>query len=253
MDRRLIGALVVIAAVLLAGCAGVSGDPAATGATDAAPDRTVEVTADGEATAEPDRATITVAVEARGNSSQAVREEIAADESELRSALADWGIPDDRIRTTRYDIRERHPRPEAEREGAEPEYVGVHQYEIELHDVDAVGEVIDVAVDAGADRVQRVQFGLSEEREAELRTTAFENAVENADGRARMLANNTGLEIVDVYTISTMDDHVSPYRAEPMAVTEDAAGNGGATTSIETGDVSVDVQVHVVFEAETTD
>ncbi|WP_096389809.1 SIMPL domain-containing protein [Halopenitus persicus] len=249
MDRRLIGVLAVAATLLLAGCAGVAGD--ATPTDDGEPDRTIEVTADGEATAEPDRATITVAVEAQGNSSAAVREEIAADGQSLRSALREWGIEDDQIRTTRYDIRERRPRPEAEREGAEPEYVGVHRYEIEVHDVAAVGEVIDVAVDSGADSVNRVRFGLSEEREAELRTTAFENAVENADGRARMLADNTGLEVVNVYTISTMDDHVSPYRAEPMAVTEDAGG-GGAATSIETGDVSVDVQVHVVFEAETT-
>ncbi|SEH57033.1 hypothetical protein SAMN05192561_10830 [Halopenitus malekzadehii] len=250
MDRRLIGALALAATLLLAGCAGVAGD--ATPTDDGEPDRTIEVTADGEATAEPDRATITVAVEARGNSSSAVREEIAADEASLRSALQDWGIEDDQIRTTRYDIRERRPVPEAEREGTEPEYVGVHQYEIEVHDVEAVGEVIDVAVDSGADSVNRVQFGLSDEREEELRTTAFENAVENADGRARMLANNTGLEVIDVYTISTMDDRVSPYRAEPMAVTEDAAGNGGSSTSIETGEVSVDVQVHVIFEAETT-
>ena len=248
MDRRLIGALAIVAVVLLAGCAGVAGSSDAPGETE--PERTVEVTASGEATAEPDRATVTVAVEARGDSPQAVREELASDDESLRAALADWGLDDDQIRTTRYDVREDRPYPEEERNESS-QYVGVHQYELEIHDVDAVGEVIDVSIGAGADRVQRVQFGLSDERESELRTAAFENAVENADSNARTLANSTGLEIVDVYTISTTNHHVSPYRAEPTVAEDAGNGGGGVPTTIESGDVTVDVEVHVVFEAES--
>ncbi|MFA9516520.1 SIMPL domain-containing protein [Halopenitus sp. H-Gu1] len=248
MDRRLIGALAIVVVVLLAGCAGIVGS--ADAPDEAEPERTVEVTASGEATAEPDRATITVAVEARGDSPQAVREEIANDDEALRAALAEWGLEDDQIRTTRYDVRQERPRPEDDSDGS-TQYVGIHQYELEIHDVDAVGEVIDVSIDAGADRVQRIQFGLSDERESELRTTAFENAVENADANARTLANSTGLEIVDVYTISTTDHRVSPYTARADAAVAEEPGDGGAPTRIESGEVTVNVDVHIVFEAES--
>jgi len=61
--------------------------------------------------------------------------------------------------------------------------------------VDAVGEVIDVAIDAGADEVQRIEFGLSEEREREVRETAIENAMANAESDATVLADSSGLEL----------------------------------------------------------
>lgn len=247
MERRHIAVLTVLGAVALAGCAGFAGAGSGAGTADSPTEteRTIEVSTAGEATGEPDRATLSVAVQATGTDAQAVRDDLAAADDELRSGLIEWGLDEDQITTQRYDIREtRESRQEEDLE----EYAGEHRYEIELHDVDAVGDAIDVAVEHGADSVHRITFGLSEEREAELREDALANAMANADADADVLAANAGLTVEGVYTVSTADASVSPYRA---SVTDDVAmaERADAATGIETGDVSVSVDVRVVYEA----
>lgn len=244
MDRKLAGIAGITLLVLLAGCSGIGATAADTPADDG-PERTIEVTADGEATAEPDRATISVAVEARGEDSQAVRDELAEGDEALQSALLDWGLTEDDVRTEHYRVRESR---ESRQEPNVTEYTGVHQYAIEVDDVTAVGDVIDVAVDAGADSVHRIEFGLSDEREDELREEALANAMENADTEAAVLAENADLEVTGVHAISTANTRTRPYATAEVAQT--GAGDAGAGTSVQPGDVDVSVTVNVVFEAE---
>ncbi|WP_144921481.1 SIMPL domain-containing protein [Halorubrum salsamenti] len=251
MNRKLVTAIGVMLLVGLAGCSGLVGSTGSAGVDagdESALDRNIEVTADGEATAEPDRATISVAVTATGNDSAAVRDELAAGGEDLEAALTDWGLSEDDIRTERYDVRESY---ETRENPDRTRYQGVHRYTIALDDVDAVGEVIDVAVDAGADEVQRIEFGLSEEREAEVRETAIENAMANAEDDATVLADSSGLEITGAYRVSTANAGVTPYRVSDAAMMAESDGaDAGAATGVETGDVSVQVSVNVVYAAE---
>ena len=244
MDRRLTALIGIVALVALAGCSGLAGTATPNAADDAQLERSIEVTAAGEASAAPDRATLRVAVTATGADAEAVRDELDAEDEALRDALRDWGLDDDAIRTVQYDVRQSY---ETRDDPNRTRYEGIHRYAIELDDVDAVGEVIDVAVDAGADEVQRIQFGLSDEAQREVREEALETAMANADEDAAVLANASGLEVAGVYEVSTAQSGGGAYVARGY----DAAGggDGGASTSVETGDVSVRVSVNVVYEA----
>lgn len=251
-QRRLVAGVGVALLVLLAGCSGVAGTldgtdsnaPETTGTDDL--ERSIEVAASGEASAEPDRATVLVAVESTAADAGTVRSELAEGDDALRDALYDWGLSEDDVRTERYDIRQtRETRPDANRS----EYVGVHVYAVSVDDVDAVGEVIDVAVDAGADGVQQVRFGLSDEREDELRDEALGDAMDNAHAEADTLAANADLDVTGAYTVSTTDVRTSPYTSRALAAEADDAA-GGAGTGIEVGDVDVSVTVRVVFGAD---
>jgi len=244
MDRRLTALIGIAALVALAGCSGLAGTASPTDGGEAQLERSIEVTAAGEATSAPDRATLRVGVTATGSDARAVRDELAAGDEELRAALAEWGLAADAIRTERYDVRESY---ETRDDPNRTRYEGVHQYAIEVDDVDAVGEVIDVAVDAGADRVQRIQFGLTEETEREVREEAISKAMSNADDDAAALANASGLEVSGVYEVSTAQSRSSPYVAESYDAA--AGGDAGASTAVESGDVSVRVTVNVVYEA----
>ncbi|ELZ53949.1 hypothetical protein C465_01069 [Halorubrum distributum JCM 9100] len=245
MNRRLTALIGIAALVALAGCTGFAGTATPTdGGDDAQLERSIEVTASGEATSAPDRATLRVAVTATGDDAAAVRDELAAGEGELRTALTDWGLDEDAIRTERYDVRESY---ETRDDPNRTRYEGIHQYAIELDDVDAVGEVIDVAIDAGADEVQRIEFGLSQETEREVREEAIAQAMSNADDDAAALANASGLEVSGVYEVSTAQSGSQPYVRESYDAA--AGGDAGASTAVETGDVSVRVSVNVVYEA----
>ena len=244
--RQRLAAVALTACVLLAGCTG-----GATTAGDAAgPDRSIEVTADGEASGAPDRATVLVAVESTGPDARAVRDELAAADDALRTALFDRGLTEADVRTERYDVRQRRARePSTGRD--DPPYVGTHVYALALDDVDAVGDVIDVAIRAGADRVERVQFGLTAARETAVRERALTDAMDGARGQADVLASHANLTITGVHTVSTTNVRTTPYRGTGLEA-EAAGGSGGPTTGVEPGDVDVSVTVRVVFAAEPT-
>jgi len=246
MDRRLTALIGIATLVALAGCSGFAGTATPTDGDEAQLERNIEVTAAGEATSAPDRATLRVAVTATGEDAVAVRDELDASEEELRGALTEWGLDDDAIRTDGYNVRESY---ETRDNPNRTRYEGIHRYTIELDDIDAVGEVIDVAVDAGADEVQRIRFGLSEERERAVREEAIANAMAYAHDDASTLADEANLTVTGVYEVSTAQSQSRPYVAESYDRAADAGDASGASTAVETGDVSVSVSVNVVYEA----
>lgn len=244
VQRRSLAAVALAVCILLAGCTG----GATTDSDAAGPDRSIEVTADGEASGMPDRATVLVAVESTGPDARAVSDDLAGSDDALRDALFDVGLTEDDIRTERYDVRQERARePSAERD--DPRYVGTHVYALAIDDVDAVGDVIDVAIGAGADRVERVQFGLTAAREATVREQALTNAMSGARGQADVLASNANLTITGVHTVSTTNVRTTPYRSAGLEA-EAADETGGLATGVEPGDVDVSVTLRVVFAAE---
>lgn len=246
LQRPTIGVLGLVLLVLVAGCSGVTGTGADATGTDG-PERSIEVAADGDASAEPDRATVLVAVESTAADPQTVRADLAESDGELRTALYDWGIAEDDVRTERYDIREARDARDAP-DGA-TEYTGIHLYAVDIDDVDAVGEVIDVAVGAGADRIERIRFGLSDERADDLREQALADAMGTARAEADTLAANADLEVAGVRTVSTTNVRTAPYTNTAVRAESDDATESARTT-IQTGDVDVSVTVRVVFDAQ---
>ncbi|WP_134672184.1 SIMPL domain-containing protein [Halorussus marinus] len=242
----------VFAAVLLtAGCLGAAAPLG--GADSPAPnstapptnqtgaDATVRVGASGEATADPDRAVAAVGVEATAADAETARQRVAENVSTLRDALAAAGIEDDQVTTRHYAIRQVH---ESKRSESTPtRYEAVHSFEVRISDVDAVGSVIETAVDNGATNVGRVEFTLSEETRTELREEALAAAMDSARGDAETLASNANLSLAGVTSVSTSDVRVQPYRAEAEMAAD------GAATSIESGPVSVHAQVQVAYAA----
>lgn len=239
---RLLAALAVASLVLLSGCTGAfaaNDRPSDASATN----RTVDVSATGQVSAEADQAVIQVAVEARADDAETARERLAENVSSLRDGLADADVASEQITTSGYDIREDYrDRPEGTEQ--RPGYVARQSFEITLDDTDRAGTVIDAAVGSGATRVDGVRFTLSTDRRDELKRDALEDAMDRADGKAETLATQSDMSIVQVRTVSAAD-----YDYGPVSVEAAAADSGGSTT-IDSGPVTVTAEVHVVYDAE---
>ncbi|WP_135826879.1 SIMPL domain-containing protein [Halorussus ruber] len=205
--------------------------------------KTISVSSAGQAEAEPNQAVLRVAVLARGDDANAVREQLAENATQMREALRNASISDDQIRTVRYAIDQEYRRDDGEREPAG--FRGIHAFEITISDVDRAGAVIDVAVSNGASQVDSVELTLSDERRREVRADALRNAMENARADADVVAESANLTVVGVRTASTGDVSFSPVRAEALS----ADAGGGGQTSIESGPVTVSAQVSVTYNA----
>lgn len=244
-----------VAAAALAGCLGsaqeTGEDEPSGGST-----RTIRVSASGEVKAEPDLAILDVAVQATGDDAESVRSELATRSEEVRNAIIEYGIDEEHVTTSRFYVRERVDRRAMERDGADPRsaedseeyryYEGTHAFRVEVHDVEAAGEVVDVAVDAGADEIGRLEFTLSENRRDELRDEAITGAIEDARSEAEHVAEQIDASIVEVRTVDTSDGRVHPVREEVAL----AGGDGAQSTQFQPGDVTVGATVEVEFEME---
>ena len=244
-QQTILMAVLASAVLVTAGVAGalaLGSGPASAG--QAAPSsQSITVSADGDVEAQPDQAVVRVAITATGENSTAVRDEIASQADSMRTALEDYGLDSDAVRTAHFDIRqERERTSEGTKYG---EYRGMHAFEITVNDTDAAGEVLDVAVDNGAERVMGVSFTLSEEKRETLYQDALETAMENAETRANTLAGAGGLSVTETHSIISTNTQYRAYETEAVAYAGDAAGR----TSIDSGSVTVSADVRVAYNA----
>jgi uncharacterized protein YggE len=223
--------------------------------------RVVTVSGTGEVRGDPDRVLLEFEIQARGDTAGAVRDDLGSRADAVRAALLDSGLSEDDITTTRFSIHEDIDHRALREADVDPDspaarerfryYEGTHSLKVDLDDVDAVGSVIDTAVDAGADEVDRVTFTLSEEKRTDLREEALQKAVGNARSKADVIAEEVDGRIVEATVVDASRGRVAPVersgdtalQATPTPVAE----GGGGSTGVEPGDVTVSVDVDVRY------
>lgn len=244
-QKTLLMAVLASALLVTAGVAGALalGSGSASAGQAGPSEQSITVSADGEVEAQPNQAVVRVAMTATGENSTSVRDEIATQAAQMRDALDEYGLDSDAVRTAHFNIRQERERTS---EGTEySEYRGMHAFEITVNDTEAAGEVLDVAVNNGADRVMGVSFTLSEEKRETLYQDALEKAMANAETRANTLAAAGDLSVTETHSIVSTDTRYRAYETEAVAYAGDAAGG----TSIESGSVTVSADVRVAYNA----
>ncbi len=240
------GIAAVVAALILAGAVVAAADDGGTEDVDSY----IEVSASGEASAEPDRAVVSLEVEARDDDVEYARDEAARRADSVTDALDSLGLQDS-YETTGFDVGQDRPiYPERGEEMEEPEFVASHSYQVTLDDPDRAGEVVDAAVDAGATEVDGVSMTLSEGERERVKDEALEDAMEEARSQADTLAAAGALDVVGVRNVETGGAGVSPVRGNYMAELAEAddAVADAPPTEIEHDDVEVSADVQVVYD-----
>lgn len=273
--REVLAAGGTVAAIALAGCSGGSADddnsnddhnndadPSVEENVQNGNSRQVVVSNSGEVSADPDKAILDVAVQVRTETAPEARDELATRSEALLQALIDYGIDEDNITTQRYYIRDRIDRRAMEEDGVRPGevedmeeytfYDGTHSFEVEIFDMESVGEVIDVAVDGGADDIGRITYTLSEEKQEELREEALREAIQGARSEAETIAAEVGAQIVEATVVDASEGRVRPVHRDVMMEAEYAteSPDAAARTGIEAGDVTVTAQVRIQYKME---
>ena len=240
MDRRqFLFGTAAVGTTALSGCLASAQSPDSEG-----DGRTITVTGVAETTAAPDRAILTASVEATGESASAVRDDLSTDSETLRTALLEAGVDEENLTTDRFSIREQRDPDAPEGSASMTRYVGTASFRIEIPAVEATGDIIDAAVDGGADSIDRIEYTLSASTRRARREEALATALSNARREAAVLAAETDTTVIEARHIDASGGGVSPAYA--AIETADAAG-GGRSTTIEPGDVTVRASVEVTY------
>jgi len=243
-NRSLIGlTLVVIAVVALVALPSGAQDNANNA--DRFPVDTITVNGSGSAAGAPDIATVEIGVETRNDDVSAAFSENSVTIDAVIAALVEAGVAREDIRTSGLSVyQERYPMGMGAPEGPQDfssTYVVNNLVRVVVRDTGAIGEVLSAAVDAGANNVYGLNFGI--EDQTALESEARVEALANAQARASELAQIAGVELGDVLVISENASGSGPFDLRNMAQT----GLGGGGAPIEPGQLSVVVDLQVTY------
>jgi len=199
----------------------------------------IQVSGTGSVDVRPDRAAVSFAVETRqetaGGAAAGNADRMAAVLGALRAA----DLTGLRLETYGYALQPDYQTTSNQRSREIVAYVALNNVRAETDDVDAVGRIIDIAIDAGANRVAGISFFASDTEAA--RAEALAEAVRNATAEARTIARSLGYRLGPPLEING-----GAQRPVPRAM-EMAAMQARAPTPIEAGDQTVSASVSIRF------
>ena len=124
-------------------------------------------------------------------------------------------------------------------------YVVTHTLQITVCKIADTGKVLDAVIKDGANRVDRVSFGLSEEKRREALVVARKQAAQQAVERAELYLNAFNLKNKELKSVSEHQN--TPVRGYAY---ERAANLSASSTptNVEGGEIEVSVTVSTVWE-----
>jgi uncharacterized protein YggE len=200
----------------------------------------VVTTGEADVRRAPDRAVITVAVEARADRPAAAQQQAAAAAAAVLKRLESAGIPKDAVRTSGYDLQQEFNTPNGRRVPAG--FVARHTIEVTVDQVARTGEIVDTAVQGGATSVDGLRFELRDRDAAERE--AIKLAVADARRRAEAAAAGAGGSLGRILKIESFKE-AQPFSPRPMFA---GAAEMKVTTPIVPGEIDVHARVTLTVE-----
>src|SRR5215208_2468058 len=216
--------------------------PAATGMALGVP--TVSVSGHGSVNVPPDTASVSIGVDVIKPTLGEAQEQATTQATAMIEALKAAGIADEDIQTDYYSVNILRDYSE----DADPTQITgfeiVNQLRVTVRDTDQLGELLDAAVNAGANSIYGVTFYVDDQTEAS--SDARTEAVEDARTKAEELAAAAGMTLGPVVAIS---EGTSPLFSPVYDMARGGGmGGGAAAAPVEPGSTTVAVDVTMTFE-----
>jgi hypothetical protein len=209
-----------------------------------ATEKTISLSGSGSASAQADQASVSLGVEITNESAaEAIAENAAAMDAVIEAVMAQ-GVSEDDIYTTSYSV---YPQYDWTEEGRVFKgYTVTNMVRVTVKNLDKVGDVIDAAGEAGANRIDGISFELSDAMREELKMNAYEAAIADAEAKVEVISENLGLTVTGVQSV-TESSYVPVRSYVQMDYAEAAYPGAKAPTPIMEGELTVTVSIHIVY------
>jgi uncharacterized protein len=216
------------------------------------PKKTISMSAEGKVSATPDLATVNLGVLTRGTTAAGVQDQNSKKVNQIIDFAKGLGIKKEDITTTNFNVYPQYNY--ASGKNTIIGYEANQTVSVKVHGVDQstdnLGKLIDGATNNGANEVNGISLSFNDPDN--LRQQARKQAIDKAKGKAQELADQAGLKLGKVVTISeSSGGYPTPM---PYAANE-AMGLGGAgnmmksvAPTIEPGSQDITAQMTVVYE-----
>lgn len=234
-----ISALILAGSATAASAQSVSASDAAFRAT------TLNLSAYGETRTAPDKATISLGVQSQAVTAVEAIRQNAERMTRVIETLKKSGIAAKDIQTSGLNLNPQY----AYKEGEAPRLTGYqasNTVTVTVHDLSRVGQAVDATVNAGADTVGGVSFGLEDSTTAE--NEARLKAVSALQAKADLYAKATGYRVARLVSLNEGSSYAAPPPAPPMPMAAMARSEAAYKTQVEPGEMNVRVDVSATYE-----
>ena len=205
-------------------------------------DRTLSVSGAATAKAQPNKVQIVFAVDTVEETAKEALDVNAGATNAVLGALESAGVKGNETSTADFAI---NPLYEYSPQGGVQNLTGhtvSNSILVASYNLNDTSKWIDAAVGAGANRINNVNFQLSDEKAAEVRSSLIFSAIKDARNKADLAADAIGMKVVGVKSLEIDDSgrYPIPY---PYAAEARFSAVGGSPIIAASQDVSVSVNV----------
>lgn len=221
------------------------GSPGTLFAAEANAPRIVSVAGQGEVQAEPDRALVTLGVESRKPKLEAARGEVARSVDAVLKLTRELNIDPKLVRATRVNVQPEYNWDNGARERNLIGYYVSRQIEVDLRDLEKLGQLIERATDLGVNQLGDPRLDSSKRRD--LERDALAKAVEDARANAEAVAKAAGGKLGAARTIAATSEYAPPPMPM-MRVKAMAAQAADASQTYQSGQMSFTGRVQIEYD-----
>ena len=208
--------------------------------------RTISVDGTSVIKAMPDRATVNISIESTAKDAKEASAQNAVVMNKIQKDIMALAITKDNIKTTNYNL---YPLYNHKDNGSQ-EITGYNvsnQITVTVDNIDLVGNVIDTAINAGANSVNSIEFSLKDPQS--YKDKVLVQAINDARRKADIIAKTLGKNVVNVVSVNSNNSYIEARTFNSMMYAKAAdSAAAGASSPIQAGDISVKANVSIVFE-----
>jgi uncharacterized protein YggE len=225
-------AIVMSLAIVLTACSASS---------DGTAQRTVSVTGTGTARLTPDIVIVTLGVQTQDPQVSKAVEDNNARASRVTDAVKAEGVAAADIQTSNFSVWSQQSFDPQGNPTGEITYNASNTLTLTLRDVSKLGDLLQMALESGANSVQNVSYSVADPSEA-LDKARLE-AIQDAHDQASQLADAAGAQLGPVFNLN----EYSPTPIMTFAAQSFGKGGGGGGVPASPGTLEYQVQVYIVY------
>ena len=200
-------------------------------------------------TVDPNKAEVYVKILTLEKTAQESKNKNSQISGNVIKALKKEGVKDKDIETSQFFISPKYDYEEI----VEPNlrkskqiligYEVTNVLKVTTQDLEKAGKLIDADVDSGANDIERVSFGLTKEKEKEIKQQAMIMASNDAKEKAVALATNLEVSLLKPISISESSFYYQPFEFRGALMEKSAPMAADTVISPQKLDVSASVQL----------
>lgn len=202
-------------------------------------------------TVDPNKAEIYIKVVTLEKTAQESKNKNSQISGNVVKALKKEGIKDKDIETSQFSIYPRYEYEEVVELNVRKSNQKLVGYEVTnvlkvtTLELEKAGKIVDVAVNNGANDIESVVFGLTKEREKEVKQQAMVTSSNDAREKAIALATNVGVTLLKPISVSESSFYYMPYAVRAF---DKAEASMPAQTTINPQKLDISAAVQIVYE-----